>query len=898
MLRRLLNALRSRIRYKIIVPYLALTLVVMMAGAAMAVGLAASSWEQRLQSQLTQTARTTADELVRHEREQLNFLREMISAQGTPELPSVPDALASSDPELAARVLRGYYILRVSKPQVDLDRLIAFDRNGKLLVDWQRVSVNPNDPPQVNQNTDLAQVRDVQRVLQGTTVNGNDKFAGLVIFNPDSLPYFYTVVPVREEQSGLLGGLLVGVKINNLLATMSRVSQSDLTTFYDLNGGAIGAFPARDASDLTALQMQPQVLAPLQSGSAQSVFTAPISGREYRIAYSPLAIADQQVGYFSVGLSTDFQIQSLAINRNIIIAIAMILALGSVVIGYTIASNITRPLANMVDTAEAVRAGDLERRIPVQSSDEFGQLSQAFNQMTEYLLRLYRTSRELNTSIEVGPVLDSILRTVRSFVPGSEVLVLLEDRGEFAYHLPSNVLPHMNALRDRIVTAEQLPTELLRSRAPIVLNDEQILACRTLGMQDVLHLRSMILTPLIVRDRPTGALIFGHADPGAFGGAAEASLVAAANMSASVLYNAILFNQVQSESSERQAILQSIADGVVVCDDERNIMLLNSVAERMLGLHDWNRKRYNFDDLPLQPISSVSDAFGRDNTALDHYSFGDTVLRLSRAQVTTDRGKHVGEVIVIHDISAEVSLDRAKTDFIATISHELRSPLTVISGSTDLLLRGLVGEINPDQRGLMESIRNRVDLMSNIVKNVILVASIESGSLRTDIEPQEFGVALEAALMPLRRGFEKKNIEIRLELADDMPPVMADREQLQIILNQLLDNARRYTQTGHVTVRAERQNGIIQVDIQDTGPGIPAEVFNRLFTRFQRVEGNNSPERGSGLGLVIARQLVERLGGRVWAHSEVGQGSTFSFTLLAAYEHTTDIVGQNREAAA
>jgi signal transduction histidine kinase len=124
-----------------------------------------------------------------------------------------------------------------------------------------------------------------------------------------------------------------------------------------------------------------------------------------------------------------------------------------------------------------------------------------------------------------------------------------------------------------------------------------------------------------------------------------------------------------------------------------------------------------------------------------------------------------------------------------------------------------------------------------------------------------------------------------------LPLVRADRQQLQVVLTQLLDNARRYTQEGSVTVRAQRLDPYVQIDIIDTGPGISGEEFAQLFTRFHRVEGNNSPERGGGLGLAIARQLVERQGGRVWAESTPGQGSTFSIALLVANEHA-DAVSQ------
>jgi signal transduction histidine kinase len=154
-------------------------------------------------------------------------------------------------------------------------------------------------------------------------------------------------------------------------------------------------------------------------------------------------------------------------------------------------------------------------------------------------------------------------------------------------------------------------------------------------------------------------------------------------------------------------------------------------------------------------------------------------------------------------------------------------------------------------------------------------------------------IAIEGALAPMRNAFAKKEIELRVETQEALPPVKADRQQLHVILTQMLDNARRYTQAGSVTVRATQQGGMVRVDITDTGPGISPDEFQQLFTRFHRVEGNNSPERGGGLGLAIVRQLVERQGGNVWAESVPDHGSIFSFTLPIAHEHADSVTQQH-----
>jgi signal transduction histidine kinase len=895
-MRRLIEALKSQIRYKIIVPYLALTLMVMMAGAAIAVGLVAASWEERLQNQLAQVGRNTTDALVRRERNHLDFLRLIAFAPANPDqnVPAMAEVFDEAVPSEVARALDAYYKFGVGNINLDFDRMIAFDRRGRALVDWVRLTENVDEPPLLIEGTDLSQVDFVKNIIGGATVEGNDKFSNLIYFAPDVQPYFYTAVPVRRGEE-VVGGVLVAIKTDRMLGSLEKSSQAVVTSFYDLNGKAISTTLIPRA-ELAQLDMQPAALQPLLNGEAQSVFTLALNQRDYQLAYSPLVIAGNQVGYFSVGLSRDFQVQSLALSRNSIVAIAMILALGSVLLGYAVARSITRPLANLVETAEAVTAGDLERRSAVASPDEFGKLAHAFNQMTEHLLQLYRTSRELSASIEVGPVLDVTARTAQSFVPGTEVLALLDldDRGSLRYRAHAGASPEVLALEHlRVDVSDPLLRDLAHDRATRRLDPDDEPRLAAFGLGQVAGFRSLIVTPLVVQDEPAGMLIFGNRDSNAFDGAAEGSLAAVANMAASVLYNAVLFDRVQDEASRRRAILQSIADGVVVCDRQRNIILVNRAAEQMLNIRDWGRVRYNFDQMGLQRVVVRQQLFGNEQDDIEHYQLGERVLRLSSAPVIADHGQELGEVIVLHDISAEAAVDRAKTGFIETISHELRSPLTVILGYTDLLLRGMIGELESEQREILESVRNRAEIMNGWLKNVIMVASIESNTLVTDLEPQDLAVAVENALAPMRKAFGQKGVEARVELPDDLPTVMADREQLQIILTQLLDNARRYTAEGAVTVRAEHHDGEVQLAISDTGVGIPAEEFARLFTRFHRIEGNNSPERGSGLGLAITRQLVERQGGRVWVESQVGRGSTFSFSLMTANEHTDAVASSN-----
>ena len=238
-----------------------------------------------------------------------------------------------------------------------------------------------------------------------------------------------------------------------------------------------------------------------------------IRNRDYRLFYSPLFIANQQTGYFSVGLSNDFQVRSLSISRNVVIGIALALATGTVILGYAIAQAITRPLTQLVDTAKAVTAGDLERRTTISSHDELGQLAHAFNQMTEYLSRLYRASRDLNSAVHVDAVLDIVSKTASEVAPGSEAVALLEDRDGMHYHLGPGVAEATQGLQSITLAPDDAILHDLASQAGthlLDLSDERFAAS---GLAHIAGYTSVIATPLLVEDHLAGVLFLGHRDP-------------------------------------------------------------------------------------------------------------------------------------------------------------------------------------------------------------------------------------------------------------------------------------------------------------------------------------------------------------------------------------------------
>ncbi|MBK9050170.1 MAG: GAF domain-containing protein [Chloroflexi bacterium] len=236
--------------------------------------------------------------------------------------------------------------------------------------------------------------------------------------------------------------------------------------------------------------------------------------------------------------------------------------------------------------------------------------------------------------------------------------------------------------------------------------------------------------------------------------------------------------------------------------------------------------------------------------------------------------------------------NRAKSEFVSMVSHELKTPITAIRGYTDLMLAGLTGEVNDKQKSFLETITANIKRMDNLIKDLTDISRIETGQLNVHLEPIAFANVVSETMQATRGIHEGKNITVHLDMPNDLPPVMGDHSRLVQVLTNLLSNAYKYSPADTevtVTVKADYttpDNGlsipqpIVVCAVKDTGYGISAEDQARLFTKFFRSEDSNirtSP--GTGLGLSITKGIVDLHRGNIWLESELGQGTTFAFTI-------------------
>ncbi len=402
--------------------------------------------------------------------------------------------------------------------------------------------------------------------------------------------------------------------------------------------------------------------------------------------------------------------------------------------------------------------------------------------------------------------------------------------------------------------------------------------------------RSVAAVPLVSAEEVVGIILLTHSQVGFFDEDQMRLLSTLGGEVATAIHNAELYSYIndqalrlsemltyqQEEASKVRAILQSIADGVIVVDRENRIILANPASQQILGMAREELEGRFTHELPglFQP----GGLFAQENP---RFELMDRYINVSSTPVVTDAGEMLGRVYVLRDITREVEADRAKSEFISTVSHELRTPLTSIKGYVDLILLGSVGEITPMQRNFLEVVRSNSNRLVDLINDLLDISRIETGRIVLSPEPLSIFDVVEEVVESARAEIERKQLTLEVRVPPDLPLVHADRKRITQVLTNLVSNAYKYTREGgRVEISARCENGFLTVSVSDTGVGISKEDQKKLFTRFFRADNPLRDEvGGTGLGLAISKSFVEMHGGKMWVESELNVGSTFSFSL-------------------
>ncbi len=327
-------------------------------------------------------------------------------------------------------------------------------------------------------------------------------------------------------------------------------------------------------------------------------------------------------------------------------------------------------------------------------------------------------------------------------------------------------------------------------------------------------------------------------------------------------------------------ILESLAEGVVAVDEAGLIVSANGAARTLLGLGPLPLGVSFFETVRQRELQELTrTVLTTGCTVSSEYTVFAPVWRVLRAQAVAGAGDSRA-VLLIQDVTERFRYEQLRREFVAHVSHELKSPLTSIRSLTETLLDGGGLEDPSCNRRFLGLIDEDSKRLSRLIDDLLILSEIESRALPLQVARLLLAPLVLALLAPLEILVEQKGLQVECLIAGDLE-VWADPDRLRQVVGNLVDNAVKYSHPGgRVEVRAEREGTGVEVVVADTGPGIPAEACERVFERFYRVDKNRSRELGgTGLGLSIVKHIVESHGGRVWVRSVVGKGTAFHFTL-------------------
>ncbi|RJP54704.1 MAG: GAF domain-containing protein [Anaerolineaceae bacterium] len=556
-------------------------------------------------------------------------------------------------------------------------------------------------------------------------------------------------------------------------------------------------------------------------------------------------------------------------------------------------------------------AEELEQRVVERTAQ-----LQREQQNTETLLRILT---EVSSSLDLDRALNRTLALLNEAIGAEQgtIMLLQPDDNLLHYRAGYGYLTRQAVEESKAVTlrvGEGLAGWVLENRQAVLIEDlhqDPRWVRVSAGSRE--H-RSGIVAPMLVGEDVIGVLMVFHRKVAHFSPEILNLVQAIAGQVAVAINNAHLYELIrdqaerlgtmlrkqQEEASRSQAILEAVADGVLVTGFDNRVTFINNSAEHILDLpssHILGQSLDTFGGLfgkaaaawmqTIRGWSENSASYQAGDSYAEQIELDNKRIVLVHLAPVMLQNDFLGTVSIFRDITHEVEVDRLKSEFVATVSHELRTPMTSIRGYADILLLGAAGALNENQSHFLQIIKNNTERLNILVNDLLDISRIEAGRVTLAPQPLDLREVAEDVLADILRRSQEENkpMAISLEAPKELPRVFGDSERVRQILDNLVDNAYHYTPVdGQIQVRLHSENGEVRVDVTDTGVGVSPEDQERVFERFYRGEHPlvlATP--GTGLGLPIVKQLVEMHHGRIWMTSKgiPGEGSTFSFTLPA-----------------
>jgi PAS domain S-box-containing protein len=487
---------------------------------------------------------------------------------------------------------------------------------------------------------------------------------------------------------------------------------------------------------------------------------------------------------------------------------------------------------------------------------------------------LVKLGRDVTGTLELKKVLTNVVAAAVELTGAEEgSLLLLDETNNELYMEAGHNFEEGFARTLRLPVDDTLAGQVVQSGKPLVINQD------LRKIKTAYLVRALIYVPLRIKEHIIGVLGVDNRERQLSFTEHHALLMSVlADYAAVAIENARLYQLSEAERNKFEATFRNIEDGVIILDEDDRILFINQAMKEAFDLEIVNAEGKPVLEVILHPdFRSLLSRSSKE--ALNYHEINFDDGRIFNAQYTPIPG--IGSAITLQDISYLKELDQMKSDFVHTVSHDLRSPLTAVLGYTELIER--VGELSEQQLEFLQHIKNSVQNITVLVNDLLDLGRLEAG-FDTRREVVKLDGILKYTLDNYQPQIVERKIDLSVDISKGLLPVRGNPIRLRQMLDNLIGNAIKYTpERGKVAIATHVEDHQVILQISDTGPGIPPNEQSRIFDKFYRASNVPDDIRGSGLGLAIVKTIVDSHQGRIWVKSTEGRGSTF-FVVLPAYE--------------
>jgi PAS domain S-box-containing protein len=752
-------------------------------------------------------------------------------------------------------------------------QLFLFDDEGKTVAGFPA-----QDPAQINMTNE--EWNGVTLALKGVSTQ---VYVARPLINESSAQVSFIAV-IRDEQNKAVGVLLgrTDLVTNPFTQPMIKALESmdDITDDDSLRGAGM---ILNEKGEILYNSIDTEIMVKYEgelpdksdffdetssTNTRQYVYYKKIEGRPWSVVLTVPAKKAQQTA-----LNIAIPLLAMLLVFSSIVFVFLRLNLGG----------ITSSLHSLSTEASYIAQGQLSRPLNLKGVDEVGRLSQVFEQMRvslkarlEELNSLLQVSQGVAANLDIGEAIQPILEAALTEEACAARLVLVRDVTlDTAEHGP-------------VAFGTGPAAQLYANYDPQLF--EILQQQDTLSLPNVARMRRLQFAPgaphpgallgLAVRheNHYYGALWVAYDRPRNFSEEEIRFLTTLSGEAALAATSARLYATAEVGRQRLEAVLASTPEPVLVTDEKARLLLLNPAAVQVPGLI-----LSSIEGHPIEEVVGPKDLIElltvplTERISSREISLGTGKVYYASVSPVVAEGRSVGRVCTMRDITHYKELEQLKSDFVATVSHDLRSPLTLMRGYATMLQ--MVGDLNEQQKGYVRKIVSGVENMTRLVNNLLDLGRIEAG-IGLQIERVLVNEISGEVINSLQLQAVQKDIHLTQELVGPNKNMVieADRALIQQAMYNLVENAIKYTAVGgQVKVRLENRNSTVLVEIHDSGIGIAPLDLPHLFEKFYRSGRREAyQQRGTGLGLAIVKSIAERHGGRVWVDSQLGKGSVFS----------------------